>query len=104
MNIINELTLGNQVIIVKSDKQEMVITVTSIHKNKIAYHERPDRLTWVTASNIKTIPITMEWLNTKLRDVSVLEENERDAIINKVKYLHRIQNIAKIFFNTKIEY
>lgn len=104
MNIINELTLGSQVIIVKNDKQEMVVTVEAIHKNKIAYHERPDRLTWVTASNIKPIPITEKWLNTKVKDTNVLEEKEKEAIINKVKYLHRVQNLAKTFFNIKIEY
>lgn len=72
MNIINELTLGNQVIIVKKDKQEMVVTVSAIHRNKIAYHERPDRLTWVTVSNIKPLPITKEFLD---RNFKLIEDN-----------------------------
>jgi len=72
MNIINELTLGNQVIIVKNDKQEMVVTVAAIHRNKIAYHERPDRLTWVTANNIKPLPITKEFLD---RNFVPVEDN-----------------------------
>lgn len=35
-----------------------VIAVTAVHKRKIGFHERPDRMKWVHASELKLIPIT----------------------------------------------
>lgn len=86
MSIINELTLGNQVIVVKKDKQEIVVTIAAIHKNKIAYHTRPDRLTWVTASNIKPLPITKEFLD---RNFKLIKDNPAiDIDVREEEYMY----------------
>ena len=50
---ITELMYGNLAVY-----KGNVIVVAAVHKRKIGFHERPDRMKWAHASELKPIPIT----------------------------------------------
>lgn len=50
---ITEMMCGNLAVY-----KDNVIVMAAVHKRKIGFHERPDRMKWVHASELKPIPIT----------------------------------------------
>lgn len=89
-----------------------VIKVAAVHKRKIGYHERPDRLTWLFENQFEPIEVTKEILIKNnfefneldnfcwITDNTYWEDGEvrtyEDAYICEGKYVHQLQHLFSL--------